>query len=361
MTCTYNFNAGPGALPSEVLQEAQEEFLSIHGIGASVMEISHRSKQYEAIHNEAQQLIKELLNLSSEYDVLFLQGGASTQFFMVPINFLAEGKTAGYVHSGTWSGKAWKEAKKLGKTMILASGEKNQFKQLPDIDSLNIPKEMVYVHLTSNETIGGIQFKNFPDTGDVPLVVDMSSDIMSRPIDASKFSLIYAGAQKNLGPAGVTIVIVRRSLLELIPDSIPDILSYGVHAKHNSLFNTPPVFSVYMVNLVLKWIVKKGGLQGMAALNRQKAELIYHVLDNSGGFYQGLVHKESRSMMNITFGACSPEIENKLLKELEQEGFMGLKGHRDAGHLRASIYNAVPYEHCKALADFLVDFKKRNG
>ncbi|MFD0867935.1 3-phosphoserine/phosphohydroxythreonine transaminase [Paenibacillus residui] len=361
MTYAYNFNAGPGALPSEVLQEAQEELHNFQGIGASILEMSHRSKPYEAIHNEAQQLIKELLELSSDYDVLLLPGGASAQFCMVPINFLTKGKTAGYVNSGTWSGKAWKEAQKIGKTLVLASGEKEYFKRLPDLNNLGIPRELAYVHLTSNETIGGIQYKSFPDTGDVPLFADMSSDIMSRPIEASKFALIYAGAQKNIGPAGVTIVIVHRPLLERIPEAIPDMLSYNVHAKHNSLFNTPPVFSVYMVNLVLKWIVNQGGLPEMAARNRQKADLLYHVIDTSGGFYRGLAHKDSRSMMNITFGISSPEIENKLLVELEQEGFMGLKGHRDAGHLRASVYNAVPYEHCKTLAEFLADFQKRNG
>ncbi|WP_159881535.1 3-phosphoserine/phosphohydroxythreonine transaminase [Paenibacillus puerhi] len=361
MTYTYNFNAGPGALPPEVLHEAQEELRNFHGIGASILEISHRSSPYEAIHNEAQLLIKELLVLSSDYEVLFLHGGASLQFSMVPLNFLAEGKTAGYVHSGTWSGKAWKEAQKIGKTLVLASGEEEGFKRLPDLNNLDIPKDSAYVHLTSNETIGGIQYKSFPDTGEVPLFADLSSDIMSRPIEASKFSLIYAGAQKNIGPAGVTLVIVRRSLLESIPGSIPDMLSYNVHAKHRSLFNTPPVFSVYMMNLVLKWILNHCGLPGMAARNQQKADVLYHVLDHSGGFYRGLAHKDSRSMMNITFGACSPDIENKLLVELEQEGFMGLKGHRDAGHLRASIYNAVPFEHCKSLADFLIDFQQRNG
>ena len=244
---------------------------------------------------------------------------------------------------------------------MLASGEKQSFKQMPDLSHLNIPKNMAYVHLTSNETIDGIQCQSFPDTGHVPLVVDMSSDIFSRPIETSRFSLIYAGAQKNLGPAGVTIVIVRGSLLERIPETIPDILSYRIHVNHHSLYTTPPVFSVYMVNLVLRWIVNQGGLQGMAVRNQQKADLLYHVLDNSGGFYKGLAYKDSRSMMNVTFRTSNPELENKLLVELEQEGFMGLKGHRNAGHLRASIYNAVPYEQCKALAVFLSDFQKRNG
>lgn len=361
MANTYNFNAGPGALPAEVLQEAQEELRNYQGIGASILEISHRSKAYEAIHHEAQHLIKEMMGLSSDYEVLFLHGGASLQFSMVPINFLTEGKIAGYVHCGTWSGKAWQEAQKIGQTLVLASGEKQSYKQMPDLSNLNIPKEMAYVHLTSNETIDGIQCRSFPDTGHVPLIVDMSSDIFSRPIEASRFSLIYAGAQKNLGPAGVTIAIVRRSLLERVPETIPDILSYRIHVNHHSLYNTPPVFSVYMVNLMLRWIVNQGGVQGMAVRNQQKAELLYHVLDNSGGFYKGLAYKDSRSMMNVTFRASSPDMENKLLVELEQEGFMGLKGHRDAGHFRASIYNAVPYEHCKALADFLTEFQKRNG
>jgi len=361
MTYTYNFNAGPGALPAEVLQEAQEEFRNFQGLGSSVLEISHRSKAYEAIHYEAQQLIRELMGFSSDYEVLFLHGGASLQFSMVPINFLTEGKVAGYIHCGTWSGKARQEAQKIGHTLVLASGEKQSFKQMPDLSNLHIPKDMAYVHLTSNETIGGIQCRSFPDTGHVPLIVDMSSDIFSRSIEASRFSLIYAGAQKNLGPAGVTIVIVHRSLLELIPDTIPDILSYSTHVKHHSLYNTPPVFSVYMVNLVLKWIRNQGGVQGMTVRNQQKAELLYHVLDSSGGFYEGLAYKDSRSLMNVTFCASSPEMEKKLLVELEKEGFMGLKGHRDVGHFRASIYNAVPYEHCKALADFLNEFQKRNG
>lgn len=361
MVYRYNFNAGPGALPKEVLEEAQAELQSFQGMGASIMEISHRSKAYEAIHFEAQQLIRELMGLSQDYEVLFLHGGASLQFSMVPLNFLTEGKAAGYVHCGTWSGKAWQEAGKIGETRLLASGMETGFKQMPDLSRLPLSGDMAYVHLISNETIGGIQCHSFPDTGEVPLVVDMSSDIFSRPVDATPFSFIYAGAQKNLGPAGVTIAIVRRSLLECIPDTIPDILSYRIHAKHRSLYNTPPVFSIYMVNLVLKWILKQGGVQGIGARNRQKAALLYNVLDNSGGFYEGLAYKDSRSIMNVTFRAHSPEIESRLLDELEQEGFLGLKGHRDAGHLRASIYNAVTYEQCKALSDFLIGFQRSNG
>ncbi|HIW34513.1 MAG TPA: 3-phosphoserine/phosphohydroxythreonine transaminase [Candidatus Paenibacillus intestinavium] len=361
MAYTYNFNAGPGVLPMEVLKEAQEELHNYQGIGASILEISHRSKEYEAIHYEAQQMIKELLALSSDYEVLFLHGGASLQFSMLPINFLTEGRTAGYIYSGTWSGKAWREAQKIGKTLVLASGEQESFQRMPDLSDLNIPEQLVYVHLTSNETIDGVQYRNFPNVGNIPLVADMSSDIFSRPIEASRFSLIYAGAQKNIGPAGVTIVIAHRLFLERASGTIPDMLSYNTHVKHHSLYNTPPVFSVYLVNLVLKWIVNQGGVHGVSARNEQKAKLLYDVLDNSGGFYSGLAYKNSRSLMNITFRTFSPEIEERLLVELEQEGFMGLKGHRDAGHLRASIYNALPYEHCKALADFLIDFQKRNG
>ncbi|MFD2114402.1 3-phosphoserine/phosphohydroxythreonine transaminase [Paenibacillus yanchengensis] len=358
---TYNFNAGPSALPPEVLQEAQAEFLNFQGIGASILEISHRSKHYETIHQEAQQRIKQMLALSSEYEVLFLQGGASAQFSMLPINFLTKGKTAGYINSGAWSEKAWKEAQKIGEAVVLASGKDKQFQQLPNLQVQNIPEELVYIHFASNETIGGIQYKTYPKVGDIPLVADMSSDIMSRPFDASQFSLIYAGAQKNLGPAGVTIVIVHRSLLDSIPESTPDMLNYAVQAANQSLFNTPPVFSVYMMNLVLKWIEQHGGLEGMAARNQQKADILYEVIDSSDGFYKGLAHKDSRSIMNITFGTESSEKEKKLLLELEQAGFIGLKGHRAAGHLRASIYNAVPYEHCKALAEFLVDFQRRNA
>lgn len=357
----YNFNAGPGALPAEVLQEAQEELRSFQGTGTSIMEISHRSEAYENIHYEAQQLIKSLMGLSAEYEVLFLHGGASLQFSMVPLNFLTEGKIGGYVHCGTWSGKAWKEARKLGDTALLASGVDSGFKKMPDLSQLSIPDNAAYVHLISNETIDGIQYQTFPDTGDIPLIADMSSDIFSRPVDPSRFSFIYAGAQKNLGPAGVTIAIIHRNLLQRIPEALPDILSYRTHVKYGSLYNTPPVFSVYMVNLVLKWLVKQGGVQEMAVRNQQKAQLLYEVLDHSGGFYEGLADKGSRSLMNITFRTFSSELEAKLLAELEQEGFMGLKGHRDAGHLRASIYNAVPYAHCKALGDFLIDFKRRNG
>lgn len=360
MANTYNFNAGPGALPAAVLQEAKEELQDYQGLGASILEISHRSPAYGRLHHEAQQLIKDMMGLSTDYEVLFLHGGASLQFSMVPMNFLTPGKIAGYIHSGTWSKKAWQEAQKIGSTVVLASGARQGFKQMPDLSNLIVPGDAAYIHLTSNETIDGIQCKHYPDTGSVPLIVDMSSDIFSAPVDASRFSLIYAGAQKNLGPAGVTIVIVHRAMLADIPTTIPDILSYRTHVAHDALYNTPPVFAVYMVNRVLKWIMRQGGVEAMAAHNQRKADLLYRVLDHSGGFYTGLAHVDSRSMMNVTFRTVTPALDKKLLAELEQAGFIGLKGHRDAGHFRASIYNAVPYAHCQALAEFLIAFQERN-
>lgn len=359
MKQVYNFNAGPAMFPLEVLQQVQAELRDLQGTGLSVLEISHRSKEYEQINEETQQLLKELLGISSEYDVLFMQGGASTQFAMVPMNFLTEGRVANYIESGTWSHKAVEEAKKIGRTEILASSEADQFRKVPDLQGLKIHPEAAYVHLTSNETIAGIQYRDFISTGEIPLIVDMSSDILSREIDVSNFSLIYAGAQKNLGPSGVTVVIVKRELLHRIPNSIPNMMNYQVHAQKNSLYNTPPVFAVYMVNLMLKWIQKNGGVKGMEQRNQLKANLIYHTIDNSEGFYNGLAHVESRSMMNVTFSVVNDELEKEFLRQAEENGFVGLKGHRDAGHLRVSMYNAVPYEQCKALTDFMDDFQKR--
>jgi len=357
----YNFNAGPAALPSEVMLQIREELFDLQGTGLSILEISHRSKEYERINDETQQLLKELLNIPPEYVVLFLQGGASTQFAMVPMNFLTPGSVAGYVHSGTWAGKAIAEARKVGEIAIAASSESDLYKKLPDLDSLKVPPGTAYIHLTSNETIAGTQYKKFVNAGDIPLIADMSSDILSRSIDVSNFALIYAGAQKNLGPSGVTVVIVRRDQLQKIPATLPDILNYRVHAINRSLYHTPPVFAVYIVNLVLKWIQAIGGVKAMEYRNQEKADLIYRTIDNSGGFYSGLADRESRSLMNVTFRASNEEIEKRFLQESERNGFVGLKGHRDAGHLRASIYNAVTYGNCKALTDFMTDFQQRFG
>lgn len=357
----YNFNAGPAALPLEVLQRAQEEFVEYKGIGMSIMEISHRSAEYEQLNDETQQLLKELFAIPDGYKVLFLQGGASTQFAMIPMNYLKAGKVAGYVHTGSWAEKAIKEAELFGETAIVASSEADNFNRIPDLSGLKLDENLAYLHITSNETIGGAQFQEYPNTGNVPLIADMSSDILCRPVDISKFAMIYAGAQKNLGPSGVTVVILREDMLQDLPKKIPTMLRYEIQAKNNSLYNTPPVYSIYMVNLVLKWIKENGGLSAMEKRNREKTDLIYNAIDGSNGFYRGVVQPSDRSIMNITFRLKDEELEKKFIKESEQQGFVGLKGHRSVGGLRASTYNAVPYEACKALAEFMADFQQRNS
>ncbi|WP_159882537.1 3-phosphoserine/phosphohydroxythreonine transaminase [Paenibacillus puerhi] len=357
----YNFNAGPAALPLEVLQKAQEQFVEYQGIGMSIMEISHRSSQYEQLNEETQSLLKELYAIPDGYKVMFLQGGASTQFAMIPMNFLSAGQTAYYVQTGAWANKAIKEAKLYGETAIAASSEGDKFSKIPDVSQLRLGDNAAYLHITSNETIEGTQYAQYPDTGNVPLIGDMSSDILCRPVDVSKFGMIYAGAQKNLGPSGVTVVIVRDELVQESPKNIATMLRYDTHAKGNSLYNTPPVYSVYMVNLVLKWIRDNGGVAVMEKRNKEKTSLIYETIDRSGGFYRGVVQPDYRSLMNITFRMESEELEKKFVKESEQNGFVGLKGHRDVGGLRASTYNAVPLEACQALAAFMNDFQQRNG
>jgi len=361
MTRAYNFNAGPAALPLEVLQQAQVELVDYRGIGMSVMEISHRSKEYEAINDETQLLMKQLLGIPDGYKVLFLQGGASTQFAMIPMNFLREGKVGAYVHTGSWAEKAFKEAKLFGEVAIAASTEADRFTRVPNLSEIVVPDHAAYLHITSNETIGGIQFNEFPDSGSVPLFADMSSDIMCRPIDVSQFGLIYAGAQKNLGPSGVTIVIVREELLVDLPKRLPTMLQYGIHSENNSLYNTPPAFSVYMVNLVMKWIQSQGGLSKIEQFNRSKTDLLYNVFDQSGGFYRGVAKKGSRSIMNVTWRMSDEELETAFVKEAQKQGFVGLKGHRSVGGLRASTYNAVPYESLKALCEFMQHFQRKNG
>ncbi|WP_068619970.1 3-phosphoserine/phosphohydroxythreonine transaminase [Paenibacillus tuaregi] len=357
----YNFNAGPAAVPLEVLQRAQAEFVDYHGTGMSIMEMSHRGAVYEEVHNEAQSRLLGLFGNPEGYKVLFLQGGASTQFAMLPMNLLTEGKSAGYVKTGSWANKAIAEAKLIGDTFVAASSEEDQYKSVPDLSNLQLPENTAYLHVTSNETIEGTQFSSFPDTGSVPLVVDMSSDILSRSFNLKDFGLIYAGAQKNLGPSGVTVVIAREELIQNSPKHIPTVLRYDTHTKNNSLYNTPPSFSIYMVNQVLKWIEEQGSLEGIEAKNREKAKLLYHTIDNSGGFYRGFANPDSRSIMNVTFRLQSEELEKQFVKASEQEGFVGLKGHRSVGGLRASIYNAVSYDHIKALVDFMGEFQKKNG
>ena len=357
----YNFNAGPAALPLEVLERAQAEFVDFRGNGMSIMEMSHRGVVYEGVHNEAKALLKELLSIPDGYDILFLQGGASTQFAMIPMNLLMPGKVGAYVQTGSWADKAIAEARLIGETAVIASSADNQFTSIPDLSQVKIPEEAAYVHITSNETIGGIQFQNFPDTGEVPLIVDMSSDILSRPLDVSKFGMIYAGAQKNLGPSGVTVIIAKEELLTSSPKTIPTMMRYSVHQKNNSLYNTPPSFSVYMVNLVLHWIKERGGLASVQDMNEKKAKVLYDAIDSSAGFYRGVAASDSRSYMNVTFRLETEELEKAFVKASEQEGFIGLKGHRSVGGLRASIYNAVPYENCEALAQFMKQFQQQHS
>lgn len=353
----FNFNAGPAALPLEVLERAQAEFVDYRNTGMSIMEMSHRGAVYEAVHNEAQERLLSLLGNPAGYKVLFIQGGASTQFAMIPMNFLGQGQTANYVMTGSWADKALKEAKLIGETHVAASSEESKYMSLPKLEDIHLSDNAAYLHLTSNETIEGTQFKEFPDTGAVPLICDMSSDILSRPFDLNRFGMVYAGAQKNLGPSGVAVVIVREDLITDSPKHLPTMLRYNTYLKNNSLYNTPPSFGIYMINEVLKWIEEKGGLAGVQDMNRKKAALIYDAIDNSGGFYRGCVNPESRSDMNITFRLETEELEKEFVKASEKEGFVGLKGHRSVGGLRASVYNAVPYESCKALVDFMEHFK----
>lgn len=357
----YNFNAGPAALPLEVLERAQAQFVDFGGTGMSIMEMSHRGKVYEEVHNEAESRLLSLLGSPKGYKVLFLQGGASTQFAMIPMNFLTEGKTGSYVLSGSWAEKAIKEAKLIGETHIAASAEADKFMSIPELSRIEVPANAAYLHVTSNETIEGSQYQQYPSTGSVPLIVDMSSDILSRQVDVNQFDFIYAGAQKNLGPSGVTVVIAREEMLANSPKHIPTMLRYSTHLSNNSLYNTPPSFSVYIVNEVLKWIEEQGALEGVEKMNRKKAGLIYDTIDGSEGFYRGPVDTGSRSIMNITFRLTSEELEKQFVQESEKEGFVGLKGHRSVGGLRASIYNAVPYENCKALTDFMSHFQKTHG
>ncbi|GAB6988394.1 3-phosphoserine/phosphohydroxythreonine transaminase [Paenibacillus pini] len=357
----YNFNAGPAALPLEVLERAQAEIVDFRGTGMSIMEMSHRGKVYEEVHNEAQSRLLSLMGNPKGYKVLFLQGGASTQFSMIPMNFLTEGKTGSYVITGSWGAKSIKEAKLFGETHVAASTENDKFMSVPDLKSIEVPENAAYLHLTSNETIEGNQFQQYPSTGNVPLIVDMSSDILSRNIDITPFGMIYAGAQKNLGPSGVTVIIAREELIAESPKNIPTMLRYDTHYSNNSLYNTPPSYSVYLVNEMLKWIEEQGGTAELEKVNRKKAALIYDTIDRSEGFFQGPVHPDSRSIMNVTFKIGSEELEKQFIKEAEQEGFVGLKGHRSVGGFRASIYNAVPYENCKVLAEFMTHFKQKHA
>jgi phosphoserine aminotransferase len=356
----FNFNAGPAALPLPVLEEIQESFLDFKGSGMSIIEVSHRSKWFDDVINDAVERTKRLLNLDDRYNVLFLQGGASMQFAMIPMNFIREGETADYVNTGTWSTKAIKEAEIQGISHhVVASSEDKNFSYIPKDISFN--SNAVYAHITSNNTIKGTQWASFPDTGGVPLVADMSSDIMCRPLDMDKFGMIYAGAQKNIGPSGVCMVIIRNDMLERVPDTLPSMLKYTTYASKNSMYNTPPCFGVYTIQLVMKWLEETiGGLDSMARLNEEKAGLLYDFIDSSD-FYNGTADADSRSLMNITFRLPSEDLEKRFVEEALQNKLGGLKGHRSVGGCRASIYNAATKEGIEALVDFMKTFEKDNG
>ena len=363
MTRAHNFYAGPSAIPTEVLQEAREELLDYQGTGTSIMETSHRSSEFDAVHNEAISNAKELMGLGDDFDVILVQGGASTQFALVPMNLLLEGKSADYINTGTWSKKAIKEAKLIGNVNVAGNTELEGgvFKAIPKQADLKLDPNAVYCHITSNNTIYGTQWSKFPETAGVPLVADMSSDIMSRVFDPKPFGIIYAGAQKNLGPSGVALVAIRKDVAEQMNDKLPTMMKYKTHIDNNSLFNTPPSFGIYLMGKVLKWVKGNGGVAGMEAINNAKAEMLYNAIDNSNGFYVNTIAPEDRSKMNIVFNLPTPELEADFVKEAKANNMIGLKGHRSIGGIRASIYNAVPKESVQALCDLMKDFAINNG
>ncbi len=358
----HNFGAGPAALPLPVLEQAQAELVDYAGTGMSVLEMSHRSKPFEAIIQRAEADLRALLGLGQDHAVLFLQGGASLQFAMLPMNLRAAGASADYVLTGHWSKAALKEAQKGGRARVAGSTEATAFDRIPDQGELDLDPEAAYLHFTSNNTIYGTQWSIDPEPpAGVPLVCDASSDALSRPIDVSRYGLVYAGAQKNLGPAGVTLVVVRKELLERTPGGLSAMLDYRLQAESKSLYNTPPTFAIYVVGLVLRWLLATGGLAGAAQRNEEKAGLLYAAIDGSGGFYRGHAQPASRSRMNVTFRLPGEELEAAFLKEAQGESLDGLKGHRSVGGLRASIYNACPIESVRALASFMNDFRRRRG
>jgi len=359
----FNFSPGPATLPLPVLREVQQHLLALPGVGASVLEISHRSKTFEDILAQAEANIRQLLTLPEAYHVLFLQGGASLQFSQVPMTFLrGTGRSADYIVTGSWAKRALAEAQREGQVRVVWDGKGENYTRVPQPGEYEIAPNAAYVHFTSNETIQGIQFPTEPETGDVPLVCDASSDFLSRPIDVKRYGLIYAGAQKNVGPAGVTIVIIREDMLEQVPDSLPTMLNYKVHAEHRSLYNTPPVFAVYIVMLVTRWLLESvGGLQQMHTINRQKAQMLYEAIDRSQGFYRGHAHPDSRSLMNVTWRLPNEELEARFVREAKEAGLHELKGHRSVGGIRASIYNAMPIEGVRTLVEFMEHFRQRYG
>jgi len=356
-----NFSAGPAVLPEAVLKEAQRDLLALPGVGMSVLEISHRSKTFDEIITGCEADIRKLAKIPDNYRVLFLGGGASLQFSMVPMNMLPAGGKADYIVTGSWSKKAVKEAQKVGTVQIAGSTESENFSRVPEPSEIRIDPEAAYVHFTTNNTIFGTEWEKEPESGSVPLVADASSDIFSRPIEVSKYALLYAGAQKNLAPAGVTLVLVRDDMLARSPKNLPTMLDYNTHAKEKSLYNTPPVFPIYVMRLVMKWMLAEGGLEAIGRRNADKANLLYGAIDGSGGFYRAHAHPGSRSNMNVTFRLPSEDLEKRFVSEATSQGLDGLKGHRSVGGIRASIYNAFPRQGVETLISFMKGFQAKNG
>ncbi len=357
----YNFAAGPCTLPLLALERAAADFVDYQGAGMSLIEMSHRGKHYDEVHHQAIANMRELLSIPDTHDVLLLQGGATLQFAMIPMNLLTEGKTAEYVKTGTWSKKAIADAEKVGATRVIWTGEEGKFTRMPSADELKVGADAAYLHITSNETIGGIEFQEYPETGDVPLLADASSHIMSRPMDVAKFDMIYGGAQKNLGPSGVAFIIIRKDLIERCNDGLPAYLSYKTHAPKESLYNTPPVFAIYMLKMTLDWVKEVGGLGEMEARAIQRSDSIYDAIAASDGWYRCPVDTATRSRMNVCFRLPTEDLEKQFIAEALEAKMSGLKGHRSVGGCRASMYNAMPIEGAEKLAQFMVDFKRQNS
>ncbi len=361
MNRIFNFSAGPCTLPLSALEKAQAEFVDYQGKGMSIIEMSHRSKEYDAVHMEAMSLVRELYGIPENYKIMFLGGGATLQFSMIPMNLMGPGGTCDLTLTGAWAKKAYADAKKIGDVHLAFDGTDDKFMKLPDPAAMKARPGAAYFHMTSNETIGGVQWKDFPDTGDVPLVCDMSSDFVSRRVPVEKFGLIYAGAQKNAGPAGVAVVIMREDLIERSPENLTAYLSYKTHAPKDSMYNTPPVFPIYMVKETLAWLKEQGGLPAAEKLAAERSGLIYDAMKRNAGFYSCPVDENCRSLMNVVFRLPSEDLEKQFVAEALAAGMNGLKGHRSVGGCRASVYNAMPVAGAKALADFMDEFARKNG
>lgn len=360
MSRIFNFNPGPSTLPLPVLAKAQAEMLDYQGTGMSLMELSHRSPEYDVVHNDAQMLLRELMGIPENYKIIFLGGGASTQFAMAPMNFIPAGGSADYIITGAWSKKALKEATLIASAKVAGTSEETNFSYIPGMDQLEFDSNASYVHITSNNTIFGTQYFKYPDVNGKPLIADMSSDILCKDIDVSKFSLIYAGAQKNLGPSGVTVVIIKDEFAATENSGLPTMFRYSTHISKNSLFNTPPTFPIYIIKLVLEWIKEQGGVSAVEAVNKQKADLLYGAIDGSDGYYKGTTAKDSRSWMNVTMRLANEDLEKEFIAQAKKQGLGGLKGHRDVGGIRVSMYNAMPLAGVKSLVDFMTTFKAQN-